>query len=445
MRQNKCILFSGGKKYNINISKRSDVEKQIVMSKGLLELSSRYYEFKRILVKENEVIEPFTGIARTDIFSETFEFVLPCRVRINRIDYRKKTVEFTVLEDPVSPSADLLISEKMRRSGIWMEIFDPVRGSCADPFITPFEIFISLSNNEPPYSGNEENCLEHAYQYISEIIDVTPEFRGVKINFLFPESWRKIPETQGNFTFHCIEDKYPAFFPGVLFTQKKYLYGFSDNSVRYWHFDFITLEKIHQLVVKNEFNYLTPVDVFNCNDYGKLNIRPWTLISDLVENDLDNRVIRGGLLTGLEGINSNSVRPHDRSLTFISNPKTREMLQFLRPGFDRDSYSPLVASWYFPSRKSEVNAGLRGEKRMCIECGYCETICPARLEPSILWKLTKDRDERFYQEAIELGLRRCMECNLCSYVCPSKIELGHTITAAKHNYFIEQEHCRKEK
>jgi len=57
----------------------------------------------------------------------------------------------------------------------------------------------------------------------------------------------------------------------------------------------------------------------------------------------------------------------------------------------------------------------------CIRCGYCDSICPVNIYPSLLLEaLEKGRTEILDS----LNINSCIDCNLCSYVCPSSIRVN---------------------
>lgn len=149
-----------------------------------------------------------------------------------------------------------------------------------------------------------------------------------------------------------------------------------------------------------------------------------TLCGDL-ENFEGLRVLRGGVFVGQELAPANvSVGHLDDGFTFLPEGTKREFLSFVRVGMDRPSYTPAYGSWLRPKKAVQTSTSLRGERRTCIACGYCEEVCPVDIMPHLLWRyLGKD----LLEEAQAAGAQICVECGLCSYVCPSKIELAQTI------------------
>ena len=64
----------------------------------------------------------------------------------------------------------------------------------------------------------------------------------------------------------------------------------------------------------------------------------------------------------------------------------------------------------------------------CISCGRCGTACPFNLMPVAIERAYKNGDA---DKLVALGVNICMECGCCSYVCPARKELADTNKAAK--------------
>lgn len=74
----------------------------------------------------------------------------------------------------------------------------------------------------------------------------------------------------------------------------------------------------------------------------------------------------------------------------------------------------------------------------CINCGMCVNSCPLRLDPRAIAKAYKLNDG---EELQKLCVDLCMECGCCSYVCPAKRHIVQTNKLAKaklRNYIAEQ-------
>lgn len=68
------------------------------------------------------------------------------------------------------------------------------------------------------------------------------------------------------------------------------------------------------------------------------------------------------------------------------------------------------------------------EVQNCIKCARCVEICPVRLQPLIISKLSllNKFDEAENNHALD-----CIECGACSFICPSKRRLVESIRVAK--------------
>ncbi len=61
------------------------------------------------------------------------------------------------------------------------------------------------------------------------------------------------------------------------------------------------------------------------------------------------------------------------------------------------------------------------EKQLkCIRCGYCDSVCPVDIYPSLIMKADRESDVKALKR---LHVEDCILCNLCSFVCPSHIRL----------------------
>lgn len=67
-------------------------------------------------------------------------------------------------------------------------------------------------------------------------------------------------------------------------------------------------------------------------------------------------------------------------------------------------------------------------ERDCIRCGECIDACPVRLQPQLLYQLSRERDAGLLASH---GLDDCIECGACAYVCPSHIPLTDYFRAGR--------------
>jgi Na(+)-translocating NADH:ubiquinone oxidoreductase A subunit len=175
-----------------------------------------------------------------------------------------------------------------------------------------------------------------------------------------------------------------------------------------------------------------------------LSVRIGTPVKALVGEEIDwneVRLLRGGLLRGeLIYPEVASVQYDDDAFFFLPEKPGREFLSFMRPGFDRTSFSPCFASRFTGAADRHISASLRGERRPCIACGSCEKVCPAGLMPQVLHRYLHREG---LEEAEAAGLHLCVECGLCTYLCPSKIELLEQFEKATEQIELEKQEAEK--
>lgn len=159
------------------------------------------------------------------------------------------------------------------------------------------------------------------------------------------------------------------------------------------------------------------------------------IMNDYAQDDVI--AIEGGILTG-RALNTDAkgVTTDCRGMTFVPELTSREFLGWLRPGFNRKSFSNAFISSLRGVFPEHVTNAMRGERRPCVSCGFCEEACPAGIMPYILHKL-------IYQDDIDtvekFRIDLCVECGLCSFVCPSKIELMQQFKDMKQTIVKERE------
>ena len=154
------------------------------------------------------------------------------------------------------------------------------------------------------------------------------------------------------------------------------------------------------------------------------------------------RVLNGGIFTGkILPEETLGIDVECRGITVLPEPEEREFLGFIRPGWDRDSYSSSFLSAMRNDFRERLTTALRGEGRPCVACNYCEEVCPAGIMPYLIHKYLY---ANLIEEAEQARIDLCVECGLCSYVCPSKIDLRTQFVEAKDLIAKEKEEIRQE-
>ena len=124
-----------------------------------------------------------------------------------------------------------------------------------------------------------------------------------------------------------------------------------------------------------------------------------------------------------------------KGLTLLPVGDEEDAFGFLRAGYARPSLSRTFLS-VFNRNPLDLDCGMHGEERPCINCGRCTEVCPVGIFPQFTMKCMGAGE---VEEALAHGLLDCIECGLCAYVCPSKIELLNLLQTAKAQYRKERD------
>ena len=143
------------------------------------------------------------------------------------------------------------------------------------------------------------------------------------------------------------------------------------------------------------------------------------------------RFIRGDVMTGVIVGTDDSVLPDDRAVSVIREMKERELFRFMMPGFSWDSYTKTSVAEYLPLLPKRLDSGRHGGVRPCVQCNYCDEVCPVDIYPHLIWKYMEAKDP---EGSFRFRPYECIGCHLCDYVCPSKIDISTGVLAAAAAY-----------
>jgi Na(+)-translocating NADH:ubiquinone oxidoreductase A subunit len=174
-------------------------------------------------------------------------------------------------------------------------------------------------------------------------------------------------------------------------------------------------------------------------------IKVGTPLLDIIKqygaNDKQYRYIRNSALRG-EQIDDTDT-PLDRmilTIVALREAVEGEPLAFALPGFRKDSISNTFFSLFTPFKKN-IDTNLRGEKRACINCGFCVEVCPAEILPNLIHRHVERG--MITETLVRFGIFSCIDCNLCTYVCTSKISVAALIKEGKEK--LKEEGFTQEK
>lgn len=250
------------------------------------------------------------------------------------------------------------------------------------------------------------------------------------------EKIKKLTTGIDNIGITATTSKYPQGYDEVLIPtllNREFPYGYSAANIGIIVLNFQAV--IHVFEAVADGMPLIERTIALCGPGFKENyhirVRVGTPLKDILEERLVSkrcRIILNSLLTGPE-LKALSF-PIDRTysqIVAIPEDAEREFLSFLRFGLRADSYSNTFISTYLGSKKIP-DTNIYGEPRACIQCGYCISVCPVRIVPTLLDRMAR---VGINDALMRYGIFKCIDCNLCSYVCPSKIPLSRNIKIGK--------------
>ena len=422
-----------------------------------LPLRSRRFEFSEICVEEGQRVHPGQELAK-DPANYSVPLLAPRAgtVRLNAAEGHIVLEDVAQeAEEPYHPDEDLehvpkdMGSAGMRRYkllglGAWQFLQDAHPGELPDPFGVPAAVIVSTLNLEP-------FCSRGSVLIHKRLASFTRGLEHVQSLLEYQPIHLVLPDVKSKFATHVRETlrgyawvkllTVPLEYPFDNFTVLARSLGLkADPEQPVWAMRADGVLAIDRALTLSQPSTVRIVSVGGPAATSPTHLKaiPGYPISAIVDQHTeggDVRVVDGGALTGKAfGEGQLGLGSECDGLTLVPEHTEREFLSFMRPGLDRGSYSKCFLSTLRRSFAERFTTALRGERRPCVSCGFCEEVCPAGIMPHLIHKY-------LYQDALEeaeqAGADLCVGCGLCSFVCPSKIEFRRQMADAAEQ--IKQE------
>lgn len=351
-----------------------------------------------------------------------------------RLDSEEKSVDFESLSEidlDRIPRQNLV--EKIMEGGLWALLRRLPFRDIAPGDTEPPAIFVVLDDMEP-FQPNPSVYLHDKDQLFLFGLKALRRLSNRVEVFARPESIRRLKSLNGYITGR-VTGNYPADDPGVLV----YMTRKSAQDNRTWYIRGQDVLLIAHLLKYG--NYPTDrtmvVGGSAALKTGHVHVRlgmPLAAFQAFANFDMETRWITGGVFQGGYATPDSYSGLYETAITLIPEGRYREFLTFLRPGYNKPSYSRTFLSW-FNNSNLPFDCNVHGGVRACIACGNCVKVCPVDLLPQLIYKAVL---AEAVEEYLALGLMDCVECGVCSYVCPAKIELKSVLEDARQQYYQEQ-------
>jgi Na+-transporting NADH:ubiquinone oxidoreductase subunit A len=421
----------------------SIIQAQVPKTVGVSALDIPYIRPK-LLVKENDLVQTGTPLFY-DKRDKSIQYLSPGTGKVILIRYgdRRRLLEVVIelekydnpikfkpiLQHELKHQTRKELAKHLKTGGLWQCLRQLPFNDTANENHKPKIIIVSLNSNDifsPDPGLMVKNKLEQ-FEYGLEILKL---FSPSIVVTSRQSSLRRLGDIKKHIT-HIVQDTYPAWNPSiVLYHIKK---KSDENSA--WYVELDHLIKMAQFLLTGHYPVEKLVTVSQPQvTTPHILTRQGAPISSFVNlNDSDN-LITTGQFNGRQVFLNDHLGFFENTLNILKNAGGDKMFGFAHPGFNTPTVSNTFISRIL-NRHLEVDCTLHGEERACINCSYCEDICPNDIMPNFIMKsLYSDEIE----EALELGLLDCSKCGLCSYACPSKIELKEILSKGIDAYYKDR-------
>jgi Na+-transporting NADH:ubiquinone oxidoreductase subunit A len=398
----------------------------------------------RLLVKENDRIKTGTPLF-CDKRDDSIQYVSPGtgtvtkimfgeRRRLKEIMIKLDKMDEFIQFDPVPESGLGNISKEnlvtlLKQGGLWQCLRQFPAKDTADPNHNPAMIIVSLDGNDifSPHPGVLLEKEKIAFEFGLEILK---RFSSRIIVTARQTSLERLGPVKSYIT-HQVPDTYPAWDPGVvLYHLKKTM---EENTS--WCIGADHLVMVAKFLLTGRYPIKKIVTVTKSRDKKPhLLVHQGIPVKTLAGSFPKDSLITTGQFNGRIADHDSHLGFFENTLNIINNNKEEEMFGFIRPGIDKTTTSHSFLSSLFKGPK-QVDCTMHGEIRACINCSYCENICPNDLMPNFIMKALES-DE--IEDALEYGLLDCCQCGLCSYACPAKIELTQILSLGMDSHYKDK-------
>jgi Na+-transporting NADH:ubiquinone oxidoreductase subunit A len=388
----------------------------------------------KLLVKEKEAVKTGTPLF-FDKRDPAIQYLSPGTGTVKQIRFgaRRRLLEVVIALDSMDDfvefgpftSTDLVklpdqeLIDRLKQGGVWQSLRQLPARDTADSGTTPPLIIVCLNGNDL-FSPHPGQVLEDNIPQFEFGLAVLKRFCDRIIVAARTSSMERLNPVRHLIT-HQVSDAYPAWDPGAILYHIKEKP--EENTAWYIHVQ--DLLHLARFLKTGRYPVETMVTVTRGDDKKPHMIaRRGAPIRLLAGNFPAGSLITTGRFNGRKVDPDTHLGFFETTLNILPDTPEDEMFGFLRPGLNKPTVSRAFLSCLI-DREVQLDGTLHGEERACINCSYCEDICPVDLMPSFIMKALHGDD---IEEALQLGLLDCCRCGLCSFTCPSKIELSRILS-----------------
>jgi len=352
-------------------------------------------------------------------------------IKLSRKESKKKLP--SISEGDLKKTKKEKLAAILMEGGVWPFIKALPFREIASPDTVPHSIWVSLDSKDP-YQPDPQLYLQNQSALFSFGIHILKKF-SPNVHVIAPADNSYLFKNHNKLISHAFSGNYPADDPGVMLYHIKK----SSSENHAWFINGQDLLFISQMLTTGTYptERIVAVSGLNGSENRHVKTRMGAKLDNLIPNASKisgARYVTGGIFRGHITQKEAYLGLYETSLNIIQAFTEKEFFGFLRPGFDRLSYSKLFLSVLNRSAM-KIDSSMHGEERSCVNCSTCADVCAVDILPQFMYKSLVAGE---IEEALLHGLLDCVECGLCTYVCPSKIELSSTFTKERRTYSQEK-------
>ncbi|MGD9687484.1 MAG: 4Fe-4S dicluster domain-containing protein [Desulfobacter sp.] len=402
----------------------------------------------KLLIKEGWRVKTGQSLF-TDKRNTSIQYVSPGTGRVEKVVYghRRRLMEVVIATEPedeyveydpvtlagiVGMPRDALVTN-LKNGGLWQGLRQFPALDVADPDHSPAMIIVAMDGNDL-FSPHPAIILKGNIAAFEAGMAVLRRFShqlAVVCRASRVERIREIGSSVADQITHTAPDIYPAWQPGAVLYQIKQ--QAAENSS--WCIRLDHLVMMGRFLLSGRYPVDKIVTITRPGDRRPhMRVRQGMPLSSVAGQIPVQSIATTGRFNGRILEKDAHIGFFENTVNIIEAGPGEEMFGFVRPGLDKPTLSSTFLSSLF-RRPAKMDCTLHGEARACINCSYCERICPNGLMPSFIMKALHAQE---LEEALALGLMDCCKCGLCSFACPSKIELTQILSDAMDAYYKDK-------
>ncbi len=382
-----------------------------------------------------QYVSPGTGIVKQIVFGERRrlkEVVIALDKNMDKNpDKKDDFIQFETLSpDSIASTPKSKIIKLLQQGGLWQCFREFPAKDTADENHEPPMIIVPLNGNDL-FSPHPKVILENEIVFFKFGLKILKQFSNRIIVASRQSSLEGLNGFKDHIT-HIVPDVYPSWDPSVILYHLKK----SREDNRAWCISLEHLILAARFLLTGRYPVKRVITITRSNDKKPHIIsRQGAPVKNLVGSLDDNSLITAGRFNGRAVDPQSHIGFFENTLNIINDNQKEELFGFIHPGLSKPSVSRTFLSCLTQTPKN-LDCNMHGEERACINCGYCNHICPVDLAPSFIYKALSSDD---IEDALSYGLLDCSRCGLCSYTCPSKIELTQILSNGMDAHYKDKE------